>query len=249
MKEIRSIVFYDDLIMGGYKEHGKSTFAAKNFSCNIISQPLQIYCIQLFYTFSRFIMETKYLSGDLENIWIIQPVNGGIRYVHNLPFLYFSLSLPWEYAPIKRVDYISTKTTGGEIYYTPSVSVTGYMVWGLEGLCLGDDERHQKPLVRTIVFGCMLTDGRYFVAETSPNNWARWQKMASKTFQPPVARSAPAPPFSWKKTSRITKAGAYIALFFVALSILGLIGEAVTNAIKTEWNHLPPPIATQTKVP
>ena len=73
-------------------------------------------------------METKLLSGDLKDIWIIQPVNGGIRYVHNMPLWQFSFSLPSEYAQIKELEFMNDNIRGGEIYYTPTVSVVGYEI-------------------------------------------------------------------------------------------------------------------------
>lgn len=183
-------------------------------------------------------METRLLSGDLENIWIIQPVNGGIRYVCNLPPWHFSLVLPWEYAQIKELEFMNDKTSGGEIYYTPTVSVEGYVAFGTKGLCLGEDERHQRPIIHSVLFFCSLTDGRCFCAETSPRDWKKWQKLAAKPFKPPIPKEQQSFSASWKSTSWITKAAFYVCLYFLALSILGLIGETVTHAIKAEWSHL-----------
>jgi hypothetical protein len=183
-------------------------------------------------------METKLLSGDLENIWIIQPINGGIRYVYSMPFWQFSFSLPWEYAQIKELEFMNDKTSGGEIYYTPTVSVEGYEAFGMEGLLLGEDERHQRPIIHTICFYCALTDGRCFVAEVSPRDWMRWQKLTAKPFKPPTPKEQRSFSGSWKSTSWITKAAIYVFLYFLALAFLGFIGETVTHAVKAGWNHL-----------
>jgi len=183
-------------------------------------------------------MQIHVLSRDLRDIWILQPVNGGVRYVLKNVQHRFFLTLPWEYAAIKSLEFISNNVSGGEIYYTPTVSVEGYEIWGTEGLLLGEDERHQRPIVHMISFHCTLKDGRWFTAEVSPRDWERWQKLAAKPFKPPLPKAPQTFSASWKSTSWITKAVVYFFLYLLALSLLGLIGETVTHAIKAEWNHL-----------